>query len=89
MVGLGLSLPGLGDRLALATLGVGLGLVGLGERLGLGDSLLLGDGMQPGCWATSLRANGHLQHGAMLMSYVGKGFCNAGLNSGIGATACQ
>ena len=64
MVGLGLSLPGLGDTLALATLGEGLELVGLGERLGLGESLLLGDGMQPGCWATSHGANAHLQHGA-------------------------
>ena len=45
----GVSLLGLGDRLALAALGVALGLMGLGERLGLDDSLLLGTGLLPGC----------------------------------------
>ena len=61
VAGLGLSLLGLGDRLMLPALGEALELVGLRERLGLGNSLLLGTGLQPGCCITS--------HGAACMGH--------------------
>ena len=60
VAGLGLSLLGLGDRLMLPALGEALELMGLRERLGLGNSLLLGTGLQPGCCITS--------HGAACMA---------------------